>query len=66
MENYAHPQLVKIMKIEENNHCFNCNEKSPKWASVNNGIFLCLKCSGIHRGFGVHISSVRSLVMDNW
>ena len=66
MENYAHPQLDKIMKINENNNCFDCNGINPKWASVNNGIFLCLKCAGVHRGFGVHISFVRSLTMDNW
>jgi hypothetical protein len=31
---------------------------------VNNGILLCLNCAGIHRGFGVQISFVRSLLMD--
>jgi ADP-ribosylation factor GTPase-activating protein 1 len=33
---------------------------------VNNGIFICLNCSGIHRGFGVSISFVRSVSMDSW
>jgi ADP-ribosylation factor GTPase-activating protein 1 len=66
MENYAHPQLSKIMKIADNNNCFDCNAIRPQWASVNNGIFLCLKCAGVHRGFGVNISFVRSLTMDNW
>lgn len=36
------------------------------WASVNNGVFLCLTCSGLHRGMGVHISQVRSLTLDSW
>ncbi len=66
MDNYAHPQISKIMKITENNYCFDCNLIRPQWASVNNGIFLCLKCAGVHRGFGVNISFVRSLTMDNW
>jgi len=63
---YSHPIIEKIMKIPENKFCFDCGLISPKWASINNGIFICLKCAGIHRGFGVHISFVRSLTMDNW
>ncbi|XTI82879.1 ArfGap-domain-containing protein [Cenococcum geophilum] len=33
-------------------------------ASPKLGIFMCLSCSGIHRGLGVHISFVRSITMD--
>ncbi len=38
----------------------------PIWASINNGVLLCLNCAGIHRGFGVQVSIIRSLTMDNW
>jgi len=38
----------------------------PRWASANLGVFMCIRCSGIHRSMGVHISFVRSVTMDSW
>jgi len=46
--------------------CFDCRENNPQWASVSNGIFLCLSCAGTHRSLGVHLSFVRSITMDSW
>jgi hypothetical protein len=54
----------------------------PRWASWNlyvlhfrlysdltmlhRGVFLCIRCSGIHRGMGTHISRVKSVDLDIW
>ncbi|KAG5943670.1 hypothetical protein E4U60_006552 [Claviceps pazoutovae] len=38
----------------------------PRWASWNLGIFVCIRCSGIHRGMGTHISRVKSVDLDSW
>ena len=40
--------------------------QDPDWASLSFGILICIKCSGIHRSLGVHLSKVRSLSLDFW
>ncbi|KAL4221052.1 ArfGAP with coiled-coil [Mactra antiquata] len=59
-------QREKLFSIPGNTKCCDCGAADPRWASINLGIILCIECSGIHRGFGVHISKVRSVTLDSW
>ncbi|NXE02075.1 SMAP2 protein, partial [Chaetorhynchus papuensis] len=43
-----------------------CLFPGPRWASWNIGVFICIRCAGIHRNLGVHISRVKSVNLDQW
>ena len=66
MEIYSHPDIPEILSLPGNSSCCDCGMEKPKWASLNNGAFLCLKCAGVHRSLGVDISTIRSLQIDSW
>jgi hypothetical protein len=66
LDSSMHPAILHLLKVPGNEKCIDCGESSPTWASVNLGVFLCLHCSGKHRALGVHISRVRSLMLDKW
>ncbi|KAM4725889.1 stromal membrane-associated protein 2 [Anableps anableps] len=58
--------LNSLLALEENKFCADCESKGPRWASWNLGIFVCIRCAGIHRNLGVHISKVKSVNLDQW
>ncbi|KAG0633687.1 hypothetical protein HOY80DRAFT_1103589 [Tuber brumale] len=61
-------QVIKsLLKLPGNKVCADCKKnKLPRWASWNLGVFICIRCSGIHRGMGTHISRVKSVDLDSW
>ena len=59
-------EIEKLLKIKGNDRCIDCRATFPKWASVNNGCFLCINCAAKHRNMGVNISFVRSISLDSW
>ncbi|KAI8137109.1 hypothetical protein BJV82DRAFT_675169 [Fennellomyces sp. T-0311] len=58
--------LLELLKLPGNDHCADCKSKNPRWASYSLGIFLCIRCAGLHRKMGTHISRVKSVTMDQW
>uniref|UniRef100_A0A9I9CFJ9 ADP-ribosylation factor GTPase-activating protein AGD12-like n=1 Tax=Cucumis melo TaxID=3656 RepID=A0A9I9CFJ9_CUCME len=62
----AKSRLKDLLLQIDNQLCADCGAPDPKWASANIGVFICLKCSGVHRSLGTHISKVLSITLDEW
>jgi stromal membrane-associated protein len=58
--------LYELVASEGNEKCADCNGHSPTWASINNSVFICTSCAGVHRSLGVDISFVKSIKLDKW
>ncbi|KAH6763679.1 Calcium-dependent ARF-type GTPase activating protein family [Perilla frutescens var. frutescens] len=59
-------RLKDLLGQSDNRVCADCAAPDPKWASTNIGVFLCLKCCGVHRSLGGNISKVMSVTLDDW
>ncbi|KAK0396429.1 hypothetical protein QR680_001711 [Steinernema hermaphroditum] len=58
--------IIELLREEDNKYCADCDAKQPRWASWNLGVFLCIRCAGIHRNLGVHLTKVKSVNLDSW
>lgn len=61
-----HSILRELVQEPPNKTCADCLAKGPRWASWNIGVFICIRCAGIHRNLGVHISKCKSIDLDSW
>lgn len=59
-------RLSKILTKPGNLTCADCDSKNPRWASISLGVFVCIRCCGVHRGLGTHISKMKSTTLDKW
>ena len=58
--------MENILAKPQNQICFDCGSKAPKWSSPYLGIVICYECAAKHRSYGTHISFVRSVDLDKW
>eukprot|EP00658_Telonema_sp_P-2_P013535 TRINITY_DN15126_c0_g1_i5.p1 TRINITY_DN15126_c0_g1~~TRINITY_DN15126_c0_g1_i5.p1 ORF type:complete len:345 (+),score=48.29 TRINITY_DN15126_c0_g1_i5:123-1157(+) len=64
----ARQKVEAIVRLPGNRTCVDCGSDygGSTWVSCNLGCIFCMKCSGIHRSLGVHISFVKSVELDLW
>lgn len=64
-------EITSLASKPGNAQCADCGDADPRWASwalngVPSCVFICIRCSGMHRSLGVHISKVKSVDLDDW
>jgi len=60
MDKQHHAEIKRIRSLPENRQCAECQAEPTTWASVSLGVFVCMRCSQVHRNLGAHISKVKS------
>ncbi|KAL7420074.1 hypothetical protein Q5752_005039 [Cryptotrichosporon argae] len=65
--------LRRIASAGANARCADCGKgmRSSRWATLSLRdvpmvMFICIRCCGLHRGLGTHISKPRSVDLDIW
>ena len=61
---FSHPDIILILEHFGNNNCVDCQNKKVLWCSVNNGVFLCVKCARNHKKNLKRYSIIKSLEAD--
>lgn len=63
----------RLLAVAGNSTCADCVTSdpahfpnTPAWGSTNLGCVFCIRCSGVHRKLGAHVSKVLSLRIDTW
>ncbi|BGP10343.1 Protein gts1 [Rhodotorula toruloides] len=59
-------QLQLLLKEPGNDECADCKARNPRWASWDQGVFLCVQCASMHRKIGSHVTKVKSVTLDKW
>ena len=54
--------LEKVLRRPDNQVCADCANKTPRWASITFGTFVCLRCSGKFNSFS-HWSVKQNLMI---
>ena len=65
--------LMKLMEESANQECADCElsllpsirQSNVLFASLNNGVFICPKCSNLHAALGESVSLVKPISIKN-
>ena len=74
MHQHGRPRVRgRLLAIAGNSACADCTTSdpvhypnTPAWGSCNLGVLFCIRCAGIHRLMGAHVSKVLSIRIDTW